>query len=303
MKEKEGESLRLGIWGTGKTIEETADILNISRGTLYNYFKMGRLPEKFKEDVKKKLSINFEQNVQNSLSANLVLTVTPYVILENARIQKGFTQSELAEKVGIKLEEYQIIERGDYKHYHQKTIKAIDKVLGTDLNQIIYEKKYNTANVDNSYNNFMKVPYLPIYAQSSYLSHYAHKSKVIDSDLEIMVVPKESDKDCYMVIEILGNSMNDKTYRAICDEDKLLIKEINMMGFERESLDYKNKIFVLFTANNNIICRQIVAHNIKKSNFTLHAWNKTVADFDINTNEVYRLFYVKSIFNRKVNIQ
>lgn len=72
----EGEMLRLAIKGTGDTVEEAAEKLDLSRRTLYNHFKMETLDNDIKRKVKDILGIEIAQNVQKNLP-NAKLTGTP----------------------------------------------------------------------------------------------------------------------------------------------------------------------------------------------------------------------------------
>jgi SOS-response transcriptional repressor LexA len=68
---KEGELLRLKIRGTGKTVEEAAELLGKTRRMLYNYFKEDELDTAFKAEIKEKLNLEIvnvpvAQDVQQS---------------------------------------------------------------------------------------------------------------------------------------------------------------------------------------------------------------------------------------------
>ncbi len=61
---KEGLDLKLKIRGTGKTVEEAADIVNLARGTLYNYFKLDVIDQEVKDLFLSKMGIKIEHFVQ-----------------------------------------------------------------------------------------------------------------------------------------------------------------------------------------------------------------------------------------------
>lgn len=65
----------------------------------------------------------------------------PVEILQKARKHKGFTQEALAAELGITHRMIQRYEEGQWPKYKSKNIVAIDKLLGTNLNEIIYDKK------------------------------------------------------------------------------------------------------------------------------------------------------------------
>lgn len=65
----------------------------------------------------------------------------PKEILKEARENKGYTQTELALKLGIGLRMYQKIEDGQFPKYKKDQISTIDQLLGTNLYELIYEQK------------------------------------------------------------------------------------------------------------------------------------------------------------------
>lgn len=60
---QDGEYLRLQIRGSGKTVEQAATLVGLTRKTLYNYFKEDILDDDIKELFSDKLNLNFTQNV------------------------------------------------------------------------------------------------------------------------------------------------------------------------------------------------------------------------------------------------
>jgi phage repressor protein C with HTH and peptisase S24 domain len=63
----------------------------------------------------------------------------PTVILKNARENKGLTQTQIAEFIGVGLRMYQKIEDGQFPKYKTEQIKKIDNILNTNLYELIYE--------------------------------------------------------------------------------------------------------------------------------------------------------------------
>lgn len=62
----------------------------------------------------------------------------PKEILVKARTDKGYTQQEMADKIGVSLRNYQRYEEGLFPKYKSGPIQDIDKVLNTDLYTAIY---------------------------------------------------------------------------------------------------------------------------------------------------------------------
>lgn len=246
---------------------------------------------------------------------DLMFSTNTSKILIDIREKNGFTIAQMAEKLNIKLKKYKKIEAGNFEQSHEKDIQAIDEILGTNLHKIIYQKEYTTSYISDKEqinqlhedeaiytSERIQVPYLPAYTQTIYLKQYTVSGKEIDANLKTIAIPKEPEEGYCMVIEIASNSMNNKTEKAICDGDKLLIQEMERSNWKKSNFDYKHNLFILFTVDYAIICREITNYNIDKEIFTLHAWNRDFADIDIGINDIHRIFYAKKIVERKIKL-
>jgi transcriptional regulator with XRE-family HTH domain len=71
---------------------------------------------------------------------------TPQEILIEARAKRNLTQTELGALIGLGLRAVQKLEDGEFPKYKKDSIVAIDKVLGTNLYEQIYERvQFQTA--------------------------------------------------------------------------------------------------------------------------------------------------------------
>lgn len=61
-------------------------------------------------------------------------------ILKKARENSKLSQEDMADKLGIGLRMYQKIEAGQFPKYKTEQIKQIDKILNTNLYELIYEQ-------------------------------------------------------------------------------------------------------------------------------------------------------------------
>lgn len=217
-------------------------------------------------------------------------------ILKKARKEKKLTQSALAQKLGIGLRMYQKIESGKLPKFKRDHTENLDRILGTQL----YELIHNTNNP--ILENLMEVGYLTAYTYPAYIHVYAKEKQKADTTLNKLWIAKEHEQGLYMVIEVAGDSMDDGTKKAVCDGDKLLIKELDKTYWEHNKLNYTEYIFVLFTKTMGIICTQIIKHHTEKQSFTCQFKNQLYKSVDITTKEIYRLFYVKKIVERKVRL-
>lgn len=64
----------------------------------------------------------------------------PGDILKSAREKKNWTQEDLSKKIGISLRQYNKYEGNSFPKYKSDTIKKLDKLLGTNLYELIYEQ-------------------------------------------------------------------------------------------------------------------------------------------------------------------
>lgn len=111
----------------------------------------------------------------------------PVEILKKARKAKGLSQEAMAEKLGLSMRMYQRYEDGNFPKYKSENIRAIDKLLGTNLCDIIYDtnvpresvikepngnhylnERLNNKNSDNPY----LVPFVDLPALAGYVKAY-----------------------------------------------------------------------------------------------------------------------------------
>lgn len=72
--------------------------------------------------------------------------------LTEARKAKGYTQEDMAELIGKSLgqgysaRQYQKLEEGNFPKYKKEIVLSIDKILGSKLNELIYEQNVPVGN-------------------------------------------------------------------------------------------------------------------------------------------------------------
>lgn len=64
----------------------------------------------------------------------------PQEILKQARTKSGYTQEVIAREIGISDRMYQRYESGKFPKYKGEAIEKLDKLLGTNLISILYDK-------------------------------------------------------------------------------------------------------------------------------------------------------------------
>jgi len=166
-------------------------------------------------------------------------------------------------------------------------------------NQIVLKEDVLNTNeaTEISQFDYMEVSYLPIYAQAGYLNHF-NQNMLIEDNLPTILVPKEFDKGNYLVIEVNGDSMDDGTTKAICEGDRLLIKELNKSLWNNK-LNFNRYLFVI-VHKSGLIVKQVTSHNVDKGKITCHSFNNIYEDFELSLSSVFQLFYVKKIIERKI---
>lgn len=146
------------------------------------------------------------------------------------------------------------------------------------------------------FDGFMEVTYLPVHAQAGYLNDISsHHLK--EENLPSLLVPKEFEKGKYIVIEVNGDSMDDDTKRSICDGDKLLVKELDP-SLWKNRLNFKQYIYAI-VHREGVVVKEITDHNLEKAIITCHSWNPLYEDFQLKLKDVFQLFYIKKIVERK----
>lgn len=147
-----------------------------------------------------------------------------------------------------------------------------------------------------AHEEFMEAIYLPLTAQAGYLSSLEGSNGL---ELQKVLVSKEFEKGNYVVAEVDGPSMDDGSSRSICDGDKLLLKQLELNN--GDILPYRNNLFVI-VSKEGIVCKQIVDQDLTNGNITCHSFNSFYKDYQINLNDVYKLFQVRKIVERRVKI-
>ena len=164
-----------------------------------------------------------------------------------------------------------------------------------------YSKKHRQADA-SIFDEYMKVKYLPVHAQPGYIFSFKNVGNHADKELDTLLVPKEFEKGSFLVIEVGGNSMDDGSKKSICEGDKILLKELEASLWRKERLLYKDLLFVLVTKSDGVLIRQITKHDTKKNIIACHPWNSMFQQQQIAISEVYRLFYIKKIIERKITL-
>lgn len=159
---------------------------------------------------------------------------------------------------------------------------------------LVYNKLKNEVK-QTPFEDFTEAEYLPVTAHAGYLASLEDKQ---DLELSTMLLPKEFEKGNYMVVEVAGDSMDDGTTRAICDGDKLLVKEIDS-GYYAKKLPFRQSLFVI-ASREGIVCKQISNHDVENRTITCHSFNSLHPDYTIKLDDVFGLYFVKKLVDRRI---
>ena len=154
MNEKEGfmekfhEKLKVLRKEKGLTQKNLSNMLNISQGA-YAHWEYGKREPNFEK--LSMLACIFDVSIDFLLSENLEISKETYlklkeekknlfsVRLKELRLQHGFSQEELAEKIGIKRNSYSDWENGKCKPNYEKLEKIAD-FFGVSLDWLFGRK-------------------------------------------------------------------------------------------------------------------------------------------------------------------
>lgn len=220
--------------------------------------------------------------------------------------KKGITAYMFSQQTGISQATLSRIINKNSKP-NASNLKVISEYFNVDQTWLLTGKEYESVNSTLSKNikseikevafdEFMEAEYLPIKVQAGYLSGLEENKPI---ELKKMLVPKEFEKGFYKVIEIEGDSMNDGTPRSICDGDKLLLKQIEGGNYLQKILPYRNNLFVIVSSE-GIVCKQIIDQDLERECIVCHSFNPLHKDYEICFKDIYQLFIVKKLVERKI---
>lgn len=216
------------------------------------------------------------------------------------RKRLGISQEKLGKLIGVNKNTIYNYENGS--KIPDSKIPILVKTLGLSKDEIdtllmedagLLKRRDEVKQVP--FDDFMEAEYLPTIAQAGYLTSLEDNKHL---DLETILVPKEFEKGNYTVVEIGGSSMDDGSTRSICDGDKLLVKELED-NYINKPLPYRQFLFVI-VSREGVVCKQITSHDLQTGAITCHSFNPSHSDYEINLKDVYRLFFVKKIVERRI---
>ena len=139
----------------------------------------------------------------------------PVLILKKARKARGLSQEAIAETLGISLRMYQRYEIGLFPKYKSENIKAIDKILHTNLFGIVYGNNIQHSTSENLSNklkidirnDYEGITFVPIEFQSGYSKKFMTPS--FGHSLQKLIIPGLPYRgESFRIFEMEGDSMS-----------------------------------------------------------------------------------------------
>lgn len=151
--------------------------------------------------------------------------------------------------------------------------------------------KYSKSNAHPQDSETMLIPLVPIPAQAGYLGGYGDREYL--DELPKYPVLKRPQEHLFKVFVIEGDSMNDGTTRAICEQDKVLAKQLL---YDMWETIFTNRTFIIVSKSEGIICKEITQYNKESKTITCSSYNKNFKDFNLTLgDDVVELYYVKDV--------
>lgn len=142
----------------------------------------------------------------------------------------------------------------------------------------------------------VKVPLVEYRAYAGYLRGYADQEYM--ESLPTISVDREMVRGGhYICFTIMGDSMNDGTWRALLDRDKVLGKELQRHHWANK-IHLNSYPFIIVHRTDGIVCKDIVAHDVEKGIITVHSRNPIYEDYTMNLTDVLQIFFVVQLVAR-----
>ena len=210
-------------------------------------------------------------------------------ILTNARKAKGLTQTELANQLGLGLRMYQKMEDGQFPKYKKVHVQAIDKLLGTNIYELVYElgnSGEDFASVDsrdNDNSNWRKnaIPYYPDMNASAGLAFLTDNS---NPRAEMFYIPNV---DAQAFINVFGDSM----YPKYCSGEIIGIKEI-----EKEFVMF-GYAYVIQMINGEAYIKYIKA-GADEEHWKLANENMNYESKEFHLSKIDKVFIIKAVITK-----
>lgn len=247
--------------------------------------------------------------------------------IKELRKKKKESQSTLASVVGVSLRTIQNYESGDV-NIPLNNLKKIAQHYDVPVSYLFKENDISLEKNDGEYsisfdvdieksdkNSFptksgnlikelsngkylLTVPMIPHKAYATYISEFMDADYVSDLTKVSFVVDRVP-RGVYRGFEIKNDSMNDATLERGPSRDAILQGDI-VLGRELGRQHWKSPLrtndfpFWIIVTKHNIICKEIINHDVEKGIITCHSLNDSpeFQDFDLKLDDCLQLFNI-----------
>lgn len=141
---------------------------------------------------------------------------------------------------------------------------------------------------DGSY--LVSVPFVPVPAQASYASEQIDQDYFKRFQKTHFKVDRVG-RGNYLGWQIMNDSMDDGTDDGIKDGDIKLARELGKQHW-KSKFRYHSFPFWIIVTNNDVICKEIIDHDVEKGIITCHSLNSAYEDFKLDLREVRQIFNI-----------
>lgn len=136
----------------------------------------------------------------------------------------------------------------------------------------------------------MTVPFVPVQAQASYVSENIDINFFERYKKQTFRV-NQTGNGRYLAWQIKNDSMDDGTDEGLKDGDIILTRQLNRIHW-KSKFRYTHFPFWVIVTKEDVICKEIINHNVEKGIITCHSLNSEYKDFDLSLNDVKEIYNV-----------
>ncbi len=141
----------------------------------------------------------------------------------------------------------------------------------------------------------VSVPLVPAHAYARYISDFQDVEFKEDFEYVEFIVDIVG-KGKYYAFEIKGDSMDDDSKRSIPDRSTVLARDL-MKEHWKNKLNFRRFPFWIIVHQNNIMCKEIIGHDVERGIIKCHSLNDSpeYTDFEVDLREVKQLLNIVKI--------
>ena len=128
-------------------------------------------------------------------------------------------------------------------------------------------------------------PLISQYAYGGYMRGFADPIYIKEQPTYTARVKHNGGK--YVAFEVKGDSMDDRSYRSICEGDLILGRELQKEYWT--SRLHIPKVFIIVHKEEGVVIKEIVEHDVETGRILCHSWNPLpeYEDFELNLKDVF----------------